>query len=86
MTMLRYVPLDGVGPVESTLDELNELTDTSDINRMNGVDTTPNTFMTNHNDLPILPNSAIPPRSKVRKPMTTLKPKKNCMIHYRSLK
>ncbi|XP_050439984.1 uncharacterized protein LOC126845367 [Adelges cooleyi] len=39
-----------------------------------------------HNDFPFLPEFTFPPNSKVKKLMTTFNPKRNYVVHYRSLK
>lgn len=72
--------------MKPTLDGLEEMTDTSDIGRVYEVDISyPAHLHDDHNDLPFLPNNAIPPDSKVKKFMATLEEKKNYIIHYRNL-
>lgn len=84
--MSQNMPYGGFEWVEPTLDDLDDMTDTSDIGRVYEVDISyPTHLHDDHNDLPFLPNNAIPPGSKVRKLMATLEEKNNYIIHYRNL-
>ncbi|VVC34368.1 DNA-directed DNA polymerase, family B, mitochondria/virus,Ribonuclease H-like domain,DNA [Cinara cedri] len=85
--MSQYMSYGGFKWMEPTLDGLEELNDTSPIGRVYEVDITyPEHLHVKQNDLPFLPNNGIPPGSKVKKLMATLKAKTNYIIHYRNLK
>jgi len=84
--MSQYMPTGGFKWVETKLDGLNNLNDTSPIGRMYEVDVRyPIDLHDKHNDLPFLPENGIPAGSKVKKLMATFESKKNYVVHYRSL-
>ena len=85
--MSQYMPSGGFKWIEPTFDELDKMTDTSDIGRIYEVDITyPTHLHDEHNDLPFLPNNGVPRGSKLKKLMATLEHKQNYIIHYRNLK
>lgn len=84
--MSEYMPIGGFEWVKPSLNGLNDLDDTSPIGRIYEVDIIyPKELHDKHNDLPFLPQNAIPTGSKDRKLMATLENKKNYIIHYRIL-
>lgn len=84
--MSQYMPYGGFKWVESTLEGLDDLTDTSSIGKIYEVDISyPQELHDKHNDLPFLPQNGIPANSKVKKLMATLEPKKNYIVHHRNL-
>ncbi|XP_026821280.1 uncharacterized protein LOC113559737 [Rhopalosiphum maidis] len=83
--MIQYMPYGGFKWVEPTLNELNDMTDTSPIGRIYEVDLSyPQEFHNKYNDLPFLPQNSIPPGSKIKKLLATLEPKKNYIVHCRN--
>lgn len=84
--MSQYMPYGGFNPVEPTLNGLDDLDDTSLIERVYEVDVSyPIELHNHHNDLSFLPQNSIPRGSKVQKLMTTLEKKENYIVHYRNL-
>ncbi|VVC42843.1 Ribonuclease H-like domain [Cinara cedri] len=82
-----YMPHGGFKWMEPTLNGLEDLDDTSPIGRVYEVDIEyPENVHEDHNDLSFFPNNEVPPGSKMKKLMATLKEKNNCIIHYRNLK
>lgn len=85
--MSQFMPYAGFKWVEPTLDGLADMSDTSEMGRVYEVDILyPESLFELHNDLPFLPENIIPPGSKVVKLTAALGPRKNYIIHYRSLK
>jgi hypothetical protein len=83
----QFMPYGGFKWIESTLDGLFDLDETSPIGRIYEVDITyPKHLHDNHNDLPFLPNNSIPVGSKVGKLMATFERKERYVVHYRNLK
>ncbi|XP_026819198.1 uncharacterized protein LOC113557856 [Rhopalosiphum maidis] len=84
--MCQYMPYGDFNWVESNLNELSEMSPTSDKGRVYEIDVSyPQHLHDKHNDLPLLPQNGIPSGSKVKKLMSTFKQKKNYIIHYRNL-
>lgn len=68
--MSQYTPYCDFKWVEPMFDELNDLTQTSDISSVYEVDISyPNELHDLHNNLSFLPEDKIPPGSKVQKLM-----------------
>jgi hypothetical protein len=75
--MGEYMPICGFEWVKPSLMGLNDLDDTSPIGKIYEVDIVyPKELHDKHNDLPFLPQNAIPTGSKVQKLMVTLESKK----------
>jgi len=74
------MPYGGFKWIEAKLDGINDLDKRSPIGRIYA-----NEYHDKHNDLPFLPQNSVPPGSKVKKFMATLKSKTNYVIHYRNL-
>jgi len=84
--MSEYMPYGGFRWVETTLNGLDELDETSPIGRLYEVDITyPQHLHDLHNDLPFLPDNKVPPRSKIQKLMATFDMKERYVVHYRNL-
>ncbi|XP_025414873.1 uncharacterized protein LOC112686684 isoform X2 [Sipha flava] len=84
--MSRYMSYGGFKWVESTLDGLETLTYTSEIDRIFEVDISyPKELHDMLNDIPFLLQNSIPPGSKNKKLMATLHHKKNYIIYYNNL-
>ena len=84
--MSQYMSYGGFNWVESTLNGLDDLKDTSPIGRVYEVDVSyPKELHDKHNDLPFLPQNSIPMGSKVQKLMVTFEKKKNYIVHYKNL-
>lgn len=66
--MSQYMPYGGFKWVEANLNGLNDLDDTSPIGQVYEVDVTYSKELHDkHGDLPFLPQTGIPPGSKVKK-------------------
>lgn len=85
--MSQYMPYGDFKWAESTLRGLECLDETSAIGMMYEVDVSyPQHLHDLHNDLPFLPETAIPRGSKIPKLMATLEKKERYVIHYSNLK
>jgi len=80
------MPYGGFKWVVPNLEGLNTWSPTADKGRVYEVDISyPHDIHDAHNDLPFLPQNAIPVGGKVRKLIATFEKKKNYIVHYRNL-
>ncbi|XP_044019812.1 uncharacterized protein LOC122860176 [Aphidius gifuensis] len=86
-SMMNYLPYAGFEWYDDKNIDVFKIADDSDIGYILEVDLEyPESLFDDHRDFPLCPEHLIPPNSKQVKLMTTLYPKKNYVIHYRSLK
>ncbi|XP_044005500.1 uncharacterized protein LOC122850414 [Aphidius gifuensis] len=86
-SMMNYLPYAGFEWDDNKNIDVFKIADDSDVGYILEVDLEyPESLFDDHRDFPLCPEHLIPPNSKQVKLMTTLYPKKNYVIHYRSLK
>jgi len=86
-SMLTELPFKDFKWVDDLNIDVTKIADDSEIGYILEVDIEyPKHLHKIHNDFPFLPLSECPPNSKVEKLLTTLKSKKNYIVHYKNLK